>query len=320
MEYTAVIRTLGTSGAKYQSLLESLVSQTLKPQKIIVYIAEGFKIPNETVNIEQYVYVKKGMVAQRALPYDEVTSEYILFLDDDLYLPPDTVENMFHHLKTERADIIAPDVLPNHTRPFLSRCLFSLSGRIRERRNDSVWGYKVMRNSGYSFNANPIQDCYISQTNAGACFLCRKQTFLDIKFEEELWMDKMAYAMGDDQVMYYKMYCGGFKQITWYSHNILHLDGGGNMTSEKEYKRVKGDVFFKVVFWHRFIFAPEKSLVKKAYSFLCFSYTLVVLILSSLIRLDMEMLRCKVRSIYDAICFLQSDEYQVIPVVNRLTI
>ena len=86
MEYTAVIRTLGTAGSKYQKLLDSLVAQTLRPSKIIVYIAEGYPLPKETVGIEEYIYVKKGMVAQRALQYKEVNTEYILFLDDDLVL------------------------------------------------------------------------------------------------------------------------------------------------------------------------------------------------------------------------------------------
>lgn len=98
MEYTAVIRTLGTAGNKYQQLLDSLVAQTIRPAKIIVYIAEGYPLPKETVGIEEYVYVKKGMVAQRALPYDEVNTKYILFLDDDLYLPANAVEQMFQHL------------------------------------------------------------------------------------------------------------------------------------------------------------------------------------------------------------------------------
>ena len=71
-EYTAVIRTLGTAGEKYQQLLDSLQAQTIAPQAIIVYIAEGYPLPKETIGIERYVYVKKGMVAQRALPYDEV--------------------------------------------------------------------------------------------------------------------------------------------------------------------------------------------------------------------------------------------------------
>ena len=53
MEYTAVIRTLGKAGEKYQTLLDSLVSQTIPPKAIIVYIAEGYPVPAETVGIER---------------------------------------------------------------------------------------------------------------------------------------------------------------------------------------------------------------------------------------------------------------------------
>ena len=80
MEYTAVIRTLGKAGEKYQTLLDSLNKQTVPPVQILVYIAEGYAIPKETIGKERYIYVKKGMVAQRALRYDEVDTEYILFL------------------------------------------------------------------------------------------------------------------------------------------------------------------------------------------------------------------------------------------------
>ena len=92
MKYTAVIRTLGTAGAKYQQLLNSLGNQTMKPNEIIVYIAEGYPLPMETIGIEKYIYVKKGMVAQRALHYDEVTTDYILFLDEDVFLPHTPVD------------------------------------------------------------------------------------------------------------------------------------------------------------------------------------------------------------------------------------
>ena len=52
MEYTAIIRTLGTAGEKYLTLLKSLECQTIKPQKIIVYIANGYSLPKETIGKE----------------------------------------------------------------------------------------------------------------------------------------------------------------------------------------------------------------------------------------------------------------------------
>ena len=128
MEYTVVIRTLGKAGEKYQTMLDSLKVQTIPPQKIFVYIAEGYPIPKETIDEERYIYVKKGMVAQRALPYSEVETEYMLFLDDDLAFPPDTVERMFQLLKEHNADVISPDIFPNAQRPLKSELMMTISG------------------------------------------------------------------------------------------------------------------------------------------------------------------------------------------------
>lgn len=175
MEYTAVIRTLGTAGEKYQTLLDSLNRQTVQPSKILVYIAEGYAIPKETIGKELYIYVKKGMVAQRALPYNEVTTEYIIFLDDDVYLPETAVERLYQYLVDNDADVISPDVFPNAERSFLGKCLMMLSGRMVPRKDDGKWGYKVMHNSGYSYNNHPKPGVYWSQTNAGPCFFVEKQ-------------------------------------------------------------------------------------------------------------------------------------------------
>ena len=313
IKYSAVIRTLGKAGDKYRQLLDSLASQSIKPEAIIVYIAEGYIIPEETIGIEQYIYVKKGMVAQRALPYDEVQTEYMLCLDDDLAFPPDTVERMFQLLQAYNADVISPDTFPNAQRPFKYELMMTISGRMRARRFDNTWGYRVMRTGGYSYNKYPRKDVYVSQTNAGACFLCRKKDFLKIRFEEELWMDSMSYALGEDQVMFYKMYCCGLKQLTWYNHQFVHLDAGGNMTSEKEQKRLYGDIFFKNVFWHRFIYTPEKSIFAKLWDILCITYYLTFTLFMSLIKCELRILRTKWRSLLDAYRFLHSEEYKSLP-------
>lgn len=318
MEYTVVIRTLGKAGEKYQRMLDSLKAQTFQPKDIIVYIAEGYNIPKETIGTERYVYVKKGMVAQRALSYDEIETEYMLCLDDDLEFPPNTVECMFKLLNRYDADVISPDIFPNAKRPLKSEIMMMLSGRMFARRFDNVWGYKVMRTAGYSYNKKQKEEAYLSQTNAGACFLCRKADFLKIRFEEELWMDSMSYALGEDQVMYYKMYCCGLKQLTWYNHQFVHLDAGGNMTPEKEQKRLYGDIFFKNVFWHRFIYLPEKYSILKFWDILCIIYYLVFTLSISLLKCNFKMLETKWKAISDAKKFVSSEQYKVLPPIVKL--
>ena len=308
--YSVAIRTLGTAGTKYQSLLDSLMLQTVLPQNIFVYIAEGYPIPKETVGIEQYIYVKKGMVAQRALPYDEIDSEYILFLDDDVYLPPESVELMYKQLQENNADVISPDVFPNAQRSLASSLMMTISGRMRARRNDDIWGYKVMRTAGYSYNARPVKDVYWSQTNAGPCFLCLKSTMLNIHFEEELWLDNLSYAQGDDQVMFYKMYINGYKQLTTYSSGILHLDAGGNRNPEKEKMLIYSDFRFKTIFWHRYIYSAHNNVMDKFWDCLSIIYAFTFAVLISVLKFRFDILKLKCSAIRDGIRFIKSEEYK----------
>ena len=76
--YCAAIRTLGRAGHKYLRLLQSLQAQTQPPLKILVYLADDCPPPPETLGCETLVRVPRGMVAQRALPCDEVTPPYRL--------------------------------------------------------------------------------------------------------------------------------------------------------------------------------------------------------------------------------------------------
>lgn len=318
MNYTAVIRTLGKSGDKYQRLLDSLCTQTLRPVKILVYIADGYPLPKESCGQEEYIYVRKGMVAQRALQYNEVDTEYILFLDDDVYLPENSVENLFNSLMEYNADVVSPDTFDNASRGLKSELLMTLSGRMRARRGDKKWAYKVMATCGYSYNKHPESKAYLSQTNAGVCFLCRKSDFLSIRFEDELWLDQLSYAIGDDQIMFYKMYLQGLKQLTLFNSGIEHLDAGNNLgNKDKELKLVEGDYFFRKIFWHRFIQMPEKNLMKRLWNRMCISYFYGFGLLVSSLKGDKKALEAKRRGIANAEAFLNSEQYYKLPKIEK---
>lgn len=321
MEYSVVIRTLGKAGEKYQRMLDSLKEQTIKPKDIIVYIADGYDIPKETIGIERYVYVKKGMVAQRALRYDEVQTEYMLFLDDDVYVPPNGVERLYNALVEHNANVISPDVFPNAERSFLSSMMMAASGRMYARRDDGKWGYKVMRNSGYSYNRKPRKSVYCSQTNAGPCFFCSKKDFLSINFQDELWMDNLTYALGDDQVMFYKMHITGLKVLTIYDSGIVHLDAGSTMMSmDKKRSMIYSDFWFKTVFWHRFIYKPEKKMLLKLYAFICLSYAFLFTLVISLLKLEFGVMKIKWSAIKDGISFINSKEFKTLPQIYKVDI
>ena len=291
-QYSAVIRTLGKAGAKYQTLLDSLLSQSITPSRILVYIAEGYAIPKETCGKEEYIYVPKGMVAQRALMYKEVQTEYILLLDDDVFLPPNAVETLYRELVENCADVISPDVFHNARRPINTEIMMTLSGRIAVRRRDKRWGYKVMSNGGYSYNKHPLA-VMESQTNAGPCVLCKKSDFLAIHFEDELWLDDMRYALGDDQIMFYKMFLNGLKVLTSYDSGVVHLDAGTSVLSEeKEQLLAFCDCRFKMIFWRKFIWRKISGM-SRIWAILFMGYTMIINLLLSLCKLKFVIFKQK---------------------------
>lgn len=275
MNYSVVIRTLGKAGEAYQKTLNSLAQQTIQPKAIVVYIAEGYSLPKETIGSEQYVYVKKGMVAQRALRYDEVTTEYILFLDDDVYLPPTAVEILYKELVEHNGDVISPCVFYNHKASIKSKIIRSLTAKEVCRFWGDRWAYKVHRTTGFSYLNNPTKPVYKSQTNAGPCFFCKKNDFLKIHFEDELWLDNAPYALPEDQVMYYKMHLCGLRVLTSFDSGIVHLDAGSATanTEDRLTNLIYSEYRNKLIFWHRFIYSYEKSVLKRAWAVICLLYS-----------------------------------------------
>ena len=213
-------------------------------------------------------------------------------LDDDVYLPGDAVERLFREMSENGGDVISPDVFHNADRPRKIEILMTLSGRIYARKRDSKWGYKVMLNGGYSYNKHP-RLVMQSQTNAGPCLLCRKSDFLGISFEDESWLDEMPYALGEDQVLFYKMHQAGLKVLTSFDSGIVHLDAGTSIVSEeKERILAYCDCRFKMIFWRKFIWRKTAG-ISRVWAILFMGYTITVNLLLSLLKLRFDMFKQK---------------------------
>ena len=320
MRYTAVIRTLGKAGACYQKTLDSIAQQTVRPEEIIVYLAESYEMPKETIGVERFIYVPKGMVAQRALPYNEVDTEYILFLDDDVYLPQDAVSCLYNELQQHNANVISPCTFPNHKQSAMSKVVKAITGKEIPLLNNNRWSYKVLRTTGFAYNNNPEKSVYESQTNAGPCFFCRKKDFLSISLEEELWLDKAFYALPEDQVMFYKMYKKGLKILTSFDSGIVHLDASTTMQNspDRECRLVHSEYRNKLIFWHRFIYLPDHNLLSRFLSVLALSYALVIQFIKCIVYFLIgkgKTAKAFFDGINDAKRYLKSAEYKSLPLI-----
>lgn len=315
-DYCVAIRTLGTASEKYQTLLDSLVSQTLPPKKILVYIPHGYPAPKETVGIELIVRCEKGMITQRSLSFDEIDTDYVLFCDDDLFLPPDYVENMFQGLEENNGDCIAVNVYNQHKLSLRMKLAIFLHSFVTPRKNDG-WLIKMKRNCSYSYNNNPQSNYMQTESAPGASCLCKKSVYQAIHFDDERWLENMKFPAGEDTLFYYKMHLMGFRVLQYMNSGAIHLDAQAGQRpnyTNKMFLQKKN----MVAMWYRIIYnIKSKSSREKFRCIMALSLRCIF----GVFTLPLEVIHYKqfrffidyFRGLYAGYKYVHSDEYKKIP-------
>ena len=314
MTYSVAIRTLGTNSDVLKKELRSITCQTFQPQKIVIYIAEGYKRPVFQVGAEEYVCVKKGMVAQRALEYLEIESDVILMLDDDVELAPDSAERMLKAMEENEADCVAADTFKNHEMTLREKMMAFVSNGVSERKDDG-WAFKICRNGSFSFNGNPSNGFYRTETFAGPCWMVKKDVLKAVRFEDELWLDRMGFSYGDDAVESYKLYLNGYQCGVLYDSGVKNLDaktssGVYHKTDKKFYTRSFG----MFATWWRMIYTSRD---KQWLAALLFGmkawWQFNTHILLGIVKLNLKIPYNYIKGLKDGWNFVHSDEYKAIP-------
>ncbi len=233
LTYSIAIRTLGLGGDNFRRELESISRQTVQPERVIVYIAEGYDRPPFTVGREEYVWVKKGMVAQRVLPYTEIQSQCILMLDDDVELQPYSAERLLRELEEGGYGCMGADIFENHRMPLFAK-VKAMATNLVFPHFGQKWAFKIHRNGSFSYINHPVLPCYPSQSCGGPVMLFRKDVYHRLHLEDELWIDRMSFSYGDDLLESYKVYRNGHRLGVSFDAGIKHLDSS---TSSGAYRR-----------------------------------------------------------------------------------
>lgn len=269
--YSVAIRTLGTSDEKLIKTLEGVHAQTIKPERICVYIAEGYSCPGFTVGKEEYFWVKKGMMSQRILSYNEITSEYILMLDDDIYLPPDCVEKILYEMMRSGYDCIGGDCYHNHNMSSYRR-IYNILFNFACPFISDEWGIKIGKSGAFHYNRRPEQRVYKAQSVMGGCALWKKNSFLSLDYKDELWLDNFKFPYKEDQLMYNKLYKNGGLLGIYFRDDIKHFDGA---VSSGEYRKsatrckIRAKASF-MVWWRSCFNLSTNRTVDKAWILTCF--------------------------------------------------
>ena len=314
MTYSIAIRTLGTNPDVLRLELNSIHRQTVQPEKVVVYIAQGYDRPAFSVGKEEYVWVNKGMVAQRALRYDEISSEVILMLDDDVELADDSAARMLHAMGKYNMDCVAADTFCNQGMSIMQKCVAAVTNGVFPRCDDG-WAFRIRRDGSFTYNNNPTNAFCLTETFSGPCWMVKKSTLESIRIQDELWMEKMGFPYGEDAVESYKFFLNGFKCGVLYDAGVLNLDaktssGGYHADVKKFYTRSFGQ--FST--WWRMIYKSRNHQMLSASSFcLKAMWQFVLHVIIGIAKMDFRIPSNYIKGLVDARAFVHSDEFNNVP-------
>lgn len=318
MKYSVAIRTLGTSGEKFVRELESIQRQTLQPEKVVIYIAEGYNRPEYTIGKEKYVWVKKGMMSQRILRYDEIESPLLLLLDDDIELAPDSAEKLIRAMEENQLDCIAPDTFRNHRMPLSRKIHAGVTNLVFPHYGDK-WAFKIHANGSFSYNNNVKKDVYLSQSAAGPASLWKKEAFLALHLDDELWLERFGFPFGEDALTYHKLYKNGFRLGVHYNSGVKNLDGKSSSGAfQRNTRKFYVRSIASLLIWYRICFSPSNlSIFKKIWAVFSFSikaiWLLLVNILAAIRLMRPQVIYYYLKGLCDGIRLICSKVFQSLP-------
>lgn len=324
IDYSVVIRTTGKAHEKYQALLNSIDSLSVKPEEVIVVLPEGYDLPQEQLGYEKFYFSPKGMVIQRLTGIAYCKTKYALVCDDDVVFGPDFVEQLYKPIEQGYASFSAGPLYsflpPKGANAVLCTIMGSAVPTLLHRKDRYV---SVLKTSGYSYNRhldNSQTKYYETQSVAWTCFFADVQVFKALELEKEVWLDAHGYSALDDQTMFYKAWLMGYKTVVVSNVFYEHLDAKTSTRNNKP-ATLYSTTFNRVVFWHRFIYSLEKKFVSKGLVRIAFFYRMqwmrlwdyLAVIRKRLTIDDYKILR---KGYMDGWKYIQSDEYKSLSVMK----
>ncbi len=284
----------------------------------MVYIAEGYPRPVFTIGKEEYKWVKKGIMAQRALPYTEINSDCILMLDDDVLLGPDSVERLLYALEEYDADAVGADAFKNHQMSFGSKVYAAITNLVFPHWSRN-WAFKVHRNGSFSYNNNPSKSFYWSQSCAGTAILFRKEAFCRFHMEEELWLESLGFPYGADQIDSYKFYINGYRLGILYDSNVIHLDArsaSAVFQKSEEYHFVRTRAMY--MNWYRSIYrngkdTPVSRFIAATVFGLKMTWLMLIMCGASIIKWDRRFIVAYLKGLREGHKAVRSPEFKNLP-------
>lgn len=302
MEYSICIRTLGTTGEKYEKLIKSIKNLNIKPKEVIVVIPNGYKVPNIKADNQRVIYSEKGMLLQRIIGYEEAKTEYVLLLDDDVEFGANLVNELMLPIIEGKCNITFPIykdlLLQGGIRSFISAATLS-SVPDKKSKNQFV---KIILSGGSRYNSNLDDSAkYLySESAPGMCVFAKREALIKANLRDELWIDNVGYALRDDTILIYKTFLNNNKIMGIQGIDIIHLDGGSS-ENNRNLKAAYANTYNQILFWKRFVYSNSKNKVDRFKSSISIRYwavtTFIYLTIKVILSRDIELYKKSVSGI-----------------------
>jgi hypothetical protein len=149
--------------------------------------------------------------------------------------------------------------------------------------------------------------------------LWRKDVLVKLCLEDELWLDSLGFAYGDDQLETYKLYCNGGRLGVLYDAGITNLDA---KSSSAEFRKSADHIYVRTkaqyMIWYRSIYRNGKdtatSRLASAISFGFKAFWLVfVMCGAAIIKWDRRFISSYFKGLRDGIRAVRSPEFRNLP-------
>ncbi len=258
LTYAVAIRTLALAPDTLRRVLEGVYAQSVAPQSVTLYIADGHEPPSWRVAGERYVTVPQGMMRQRLLDYPDLDTDCLLMLDDDLLLAgPDTMRRLLEGMEQGGYDLLGADMFRSHLLPLRAKIRGAVTGLAFPHRHRGR-GF-VMRPSGsFSYPAAPEPRILPSDTCGGPLMLWRLDAYRRLRLRDELWMECEEFVYGDDALITYKATVNGLRTGVDFGAEVTNLD---SRTSSDRYRRDPRRHYIRArlmtMAWWRMLYRPD---------------------------------------------------------------
>ena len=317
LSYTIAIRTLGKSGEVLRKELEQIALQTVQPDKVLIYIAKGYSRPDFQIGKEEYIWVEKGMMSQRLRAYNEINSDCILMLDDDVELQPNSIEILLNIMEKKDADCIGVDTFCTYNLPFSQKVYAAITNLVIPHWSDK-WAFKIHHNGSFSYNNHPTKNFYWSQSCAGNAILWKKNVYEQLHLEDELWLDDFPFAYNDDMLESYKIYKNGFKLGIVCNSGITHLDmksASRNFREGPDWIRTRTAVQL-IIWWRTCYKSGDTNLLVQIHACSCFIFKTIwlffVMLGVSIIKNTTYYLKSYLSGLKGGYTFVHSNKFKLL--------